>query len=236
VCNGELECVKISDSAVLPVYLRVIKRVCNQVLINPIIRTRTRHLSRVPPTRDIIASTNLPPLVVCQWKVRLYYGCTVLRWALAAFSVSWSYTQSVWFLGRGISPSQGFCLHTEHKHRINANNTNIHALSGIRNHDPSVGARENSSRLRSRGRCEWPEVHLPKVISRAHISPGNVFPHSVLFPFRVSWHISKQNKWSGSWTSTYEIGISHFICGTRPISCPREPNVTRMHLWQLVTI
>jgi hypothetical protein len=41
--------------------------------------------------------------------------------ALAAFSVSWSFTQSVGILGRGISPSQGRCQHTEdHKHRINA--------------------------------------------------------------------------------------------------------------------
>jgi hypothetical protein len=34
-------------------------------------------------------------------------GFTALCWALAAFSVSWSYTQSVGLLGRGISPSQG---------------------------------------------------------------------------------------------------------------------------------
>jgi hypothetical protein len=45
------------------------------------------------------------------------------------------YTQSVGLLGRGISPSQGRYLHTEqHKHR------DIHALSGIRAHDPSVRA------------------------------------------------------------------------------------------------
>jgi hypothetical protein len=51
----------------------------------------------------------------------------------AAFSVSWSYAQSVGLLGRGISPSQGRYLHTEqHQHRINAHNTDIHALGGIR--------------------------------------------------------------------------------------------------------
>jgi hypothetical protein len=39
---------------------------------------------------------------------------------LGRFSVSWSYTQIVGLLGRGISPSQGLYLHTEqHKHRIN---------------------------------------------------------------------------------------------------------------------
>jgi hypothetical protein len=44
---------------------------------------------------------------------------------LAAFSVSWSYTQSVGLLGRGISPSQGRYLHTEqHKHK-----TSVHRYS-----------------------------------------------------------------------------------------------------------
>jgi hypothetical protein len=42
-------------------------------------------------------------------------------WTLAAFSVSWFFTQSVGFLGRGISPSQGRYLHSEqHKHKINS--------------------------------------------------------------------------------------------------------------------
>jgi hypothetical protein len=49
------------------------------------------------------------------------YGSTALCWALSAFLVSWSFTQSVALLGRGISPSQGRYLHTGlHKHRINA--------------------------------------------------------------------------------------------------------------------
>jgi hypothetical protein len=44
-------------------------------------------------------------------------GFTALCLALAAFSVSWSFTQSVRLLGHGISPSQGCCyLHTgQHK-------------------------------------------------------------------------------------------------------------------------
>jgi hypothetical protein len=79
-------------------------------------------------------------------------GSTALRWALDAFSISLSYTQSVELLGRGISPSQGRYLHTEqHKHRINAHNTDIHALSWIRTHDPSVRVSEDSSCLRLRG-------------------------------------------------------------------------------------
>jgi hypothetical protein len=40
----------------------------------------------------------------------------------------------------------------QHKDRINAH-TDIHVLSGIRTHDPSVRASEDSSCLRSRGHC-----------------------------------------------------------------------------------
>jgi hypothetical protein len=54
----------------------------------------------------------------------------------------------------GISPSQGRYLHAgQHKHRINVH-TDIHALSGIRNHDPGVRASEDSSCLRPRGHCD----------------------------------------------------------------------------------
>jgi hypothetical protein len=85
-----------------------------------------------------------------------YYCSTALCWALDAFfSVSWSYTQSVGLLGRGISLSQGLHIHTEpHKHRINAHNTNIHDLNEIRAHDPSVRASEDNSCLRSRDHCD----------------------------------------------------------------------------------
>jgi hypothetical protein len=77
-----------------------------------------------------------------------YYSCTALRCcALDVFSVFWSYTQSVGLLWRGISPYQGLYLHTEqHKHRINAH-TDIHALSGVRTHDPGVRVSEDSSCL-----------------------------------------------------------------------------------------
>jgi hypothetical protein len=58
-----------------------------------------------------------------------YYWSTAFRWALADFSVSWSYTQPVGLLPRGISPYQGLYLHTEqHKYRLNAHNTDIHAF------------------------------------------------------------------------------------------------------------
>jgi hypothetical protein len=67
------------------------------------------------------------------------------------FSFVILFTQTAGLLGRVISPSQGLYPHTgQHKHRINAH-TDIHALSGIRTHDLSVRASEDSSRLRPRG-------------------------------------------------------------------------------------
>jgi hypothetical protein len=38
------------------------------------------------------------------------YVSTALCWTLTAFSVSLSFTQSIRFLGRGISPSQGYTV------------------------------------------------------------------------------------------------------------------------------
>jgi hypothetical protein len=56
---------------------------------------------------------------------------------------------------RVISPSQSRYLITgQHKHRINIHTPNIHALSGIRTHDPSVRASEDSSCLRPCGYCD----------------------------------------------------------------------------------
>jgi hypothetical protein len=67
------------------------------------------------------------------------------------FSFVIFFTQSVGLLRRVISPSQGRYIHTgQHEHRIKAH-TDIHALMGIRTHDPSVRASEDSTCLRPRG-------------------------------------------------------------------------------------
>jgi hypothetical protein len=59
------------------------------------------------------------------------------------------FTQTVGLLGRLISPSQGRYLYTgQHKHRTDAY-TDIHALNGIRTHEPSVRASEDSGRIYS---------------------------------------------------------------------------------------
>jgi hypothetical protein len=61
-------------------------------------------------------------------------------------------SQTVELLGRVISPSQGRYLNTgRHKQNKRIHTPNIHALSGIRTHDPRVRASEDSSCLRPRG-------------------------------------------------------------------------------------
>jgi hypothetical protein len=79
--------------------------------------------------------------------------------ALPAHSGPWPlipfrnhFPQMVWLFGRVISSSQGRYLHTwQNKHGINAD---IHDLSVVRTHDPSIRASENSSCLRRSGyRC-----------------------------------------------------------------------------------
>jgi hypothetical protein len=63
------------------------------------------------------------------------------------------FSQTVGLIGRVNSLSQGHCLNTgRHKHRINT--LNIHALGGIRTHDPSIQTTEDSTWLRPRGYCD----------------------------------------------------------------------------------
>jgi hypothetical protein len=70
--------------------------------------------------------------------------------------------QLVGLLGQGISPLQGFYLHT-----INAHNTDIHALSGIRTHDLSIRASEDSSCLRPRAHCDRQFITFGRSIATA---------------------------------------------------------------------
>jgi hypothetical protein len=70
----------------------------------------------------------------------------------------------VGLLIRVIIPSLGLYLHIrQHKHRINAH-TDIHALSGIRTHDHSVRASEDSSCLRPRGHRDLQQYILTNFI------------------------------------------------------------------------
>jgi hypothetical protein len=58
-------------------------------------------------------------------------------------------------------------LPTQDKHRIN---TGVHALSGIRIHDPSVPEGEESSCLRPRGHCDRPIINK-KVKKKCKLFP-----------------------------------------------------------------
>jgi hypothetical protein len=84
----------------------------------------------------------------------LLYGSSAIR-ILTDFSVSlifYTVCRTPWTWDQPV---------TRHlpTHRTNAH-TDTHALSGIRSHDPSVRASEDSSCLRSRGHCDRPRSEL----------------------------------------------------------------------------
>jgi hypothetical protein len=64
-------------------------------------------------------------------------GSTTLCWALAAFSVSLSFTQSVGPLRRR-SACLKAAIYTQDNTYTEQVHTDMHASSGIRAHDPSV--------------------------------------------------------------------------------------------------
>jgi hypothetical protein len=59
------------------------------------------------------------------------------------------FRQLVGLLGQGIGPTQGHYLHRTTHHR--KTRKHIHTSSGIRTHDPSVRAAEDSTYLRAHG-------------------------------------------------------------------------------------
>jgi hypothetical protein len=50
---------------------------------------------------------------------------------------------------------------------------NIHTLSGIRTHDPSVRERDGSSSLRTRSYCDWPFTDIAKINGHSVSSEPN---------------------------------------------------------------
>jgi hypothetical protein len=65
------------------------------------------------------------------------------------------FSQTVGLLGRVISSSQGRYLYTgQHKQNKRIHTPNIHSLSGIRTHNPSIRTNEDSSCHRPRGYCD----------------------------------------------------------------------------------
>jgi hypothetical protein len=89
----------------------------------------------------------LPP-----WNSSFHFGLLDLR-------------HSVGLLGRVISSSQGLYLYIKHS-KTHMHTPNIHALSGIRSHDPGFRASENSARLRPLGL--WQPL-LYKILLRIYV-------------------------------------------------------------------
>jgi hypothetical protein len=88
------------------------------------------------------------------------------------FSCVIFFAQTVGFLGREISLSQGRCLHTGQHKQNKRTHTDIYASSGIRAYDPSVRASEDGSCFRPRGHRD----RHPTVITEAKcqgLSPPN---------------------------------------------------------------
>jgi hypothetical protein len=89
---------------------------------------------------------------------------SIYLWLYSPFVGPWPIFQvlnPIELLGRGISTLKSRYLHTQrHKHRVNPH-TDIHDLSGIRNHDPSVRAGEDSWCLRPSGHCDPRKYGLP---------------------------------------------------------------------------
>jgi hypothetical protein len=54
----------------------------------------------------------------------------------------------------GVSARRKASIYTQNNTNTEQTHTDIHALSGIRTHDPSVRASEDSSFLRLRGHCD----------------------------------------------------------------------------------
>jgi hypothetical protein len=93
----------------------------------------------------------------------------------------------VGYLGRGMSPSQGLYLNTEEdKQRTNAHNKDIHVLSGIQTHDPSVRASEDSSFFRRHSHCDRRLKYVPAVLILRSLN----FDHRVMKSFVWSSELS----------------------------------------------
>jgi hypothetical protein len=107
------------------------------------------------------------------------------EWKVSPFSRP--YPQSVGLLGRGISPSQGLYLQTELTH----NSTDIHALSGIRTHDPNVPANEDVSCLRPRGHCNRQYCVLFSFLFAATLEHKADFLVSLIILFERVWLLGR---------------------------------------------
>jgi hypothetical protein len=111
------------------------------------------------------------------------------------------FSQKVGFLGRVMSQSQGGHLNKRQcKHRINAHThtPNIHALSGVRTHDPNARASENSLCPRHGSYCDrqWKRFNQPYILMKCVFFMRNT-KRLTLFHTRMHIHYSRL---LGFWT------------------------------------
>jgi hypothetical protein len=89
-----------------------------------------------------------------------YYGSTALFWALTAFQFLDLIHRRQDTLDGGSARWKASIYTQNYTNRINAHNTGIYALSGIRTQDSSFRGREVSSCLRPRGQCDRLVGHI----------------------------------------------------------------------------
>jgi hypothetical protein len=103
--------------------------------------------------------------------------------------------QTVEHLGRVISSSQGFYLNTgQHKQNKHIHTPNIQALCGIRTHDLSFRAIENSSCFRPLGYCDRPHIFSDFLFTddkRGMLPFSHIFPCYIIpFSYYLSFHVN----------------------------------------------
>jgi hypothetical protein len=125
-----------------------------KVRIFVISEIRNKYFPRINSIIDLRVYPTLKPFLY--YKVILFFSQALQPpWALAPFSVSWSFLQTVGLLGRVISSSQGLYLNTgQHKHRINTYTKH-----------PSFRESEDSSCLRPLGYCDRPQGYSNDLLS-----------------------------------------------------------------------
>jgi hypothetical protein len=88
-------------------------------------------------------------------------------WALAAFSVSWYYTQSVGVLDGGSASHKDATYTEDNTNRINAH-IHIQALSGIRTHDPMCQGHQLINKLHETVLQQKPTVKKSRLYVTFH--------------------------------------------------------------------
>jgi hypothetical protein len=105
-----------------------------------------------------------PVLIIDKEVDNITNGSTALCWALVAFFKFLDPINSRLDSLDNKSSHRKVATYTQNNidYRIDAHNTDIHAVSGIRTHDPSVLLSEDSSCLRPRGHCDWHSFSIAK--------------------------------------------------------------------------